>query len=87
MLLPKVNETTNLLCPTTPSVTHVALATVRMEPQFMILGQTAGTAAAIVCQDTQRLSTGAGAVNKDGETVQGVNRYVNSLTWLRCNAS
>ena len=53
-LLPKRAQTSNLLCPLTPSVTHVALATVRMEPQFMILGQTAGTAAAIVAQQRKQ---------------------------------
>lgn len=36
LLLPRRSLVTNLLCPLTPSVSHVALATVRMEPQFMV---------------------------------------------------
>ena len=47
VLLPRRTEATNLLCPLTLSASHVALATLRMEPQFMVLGHTAGTAAAL----------------------------------------
>jgi hypothetical protein len=47
ILLPTRREIGDLLCPLTPSTTHVALATVRMEPQFMIVGHAAGAAAAL----------------------------------------
>ena len=46
-IVPRQKECENLLVPVCLSSTHVAFGSIRMEPVFMILGQSAGTAAAL----------------------------------------
>jgi hypothetical protein len=44
-LTPKQNECSNLLVPVCLSATHIAYGSIRMEPVFMVLGQSAAEAA------------------------------------------
>jgi hypothetical protein len=47
LIVPKRGEVRNLIVPVCSSASHVAYATVRMEPQFMVLGHSAGLLAAL----------------------------------------
>ena len=50
-IVPKAGECDNLLVPICLSATHIAYGSIRMEPVFMILGQSAATAAALAIND------------------------------------
>jgi len=50
-LVPKKGDCENLLVPVCVSASHIAFGSIRMEPVFMILGQSAATAAVIAIDD------------------------------------
>ena len=65
-LIPKAEECTNLLVPVCLSATHIAFGSIRMEPVFMVLGQSATLAAAVAIDE--------------GKDVQGIDyKQLNSL--------
>ena len=49
-LVPKRGEIANLFAPVACSASHIAYGSIRMEPVFMILGQSAATAAALAIE-------------------------------------
>lgn len=51
-LIPKKGQGSNLLVPVAMSASHIAYGSIRMEPVFMILGQSAATAAVLALEDS-----------------------------------
>ncbi len=51
-ILPKEKQCTNLLVPVCMSSSHIAFGSIRMEPVFMILGQSAATAAVLSIENS-----------------------------------
>ncbi len=49
-ILPKKEDCSNLLVPVCVSSSHIAFGSIRMEPVFMILGQSAGTLASLALE-------------------------------------
>lgn len=56
-VVPKESECTNLLVPICLSASHVAYSTIRMEPVYMVLGQSVGTAAALSIDAKRNVQT------------------------------
>ncbi len=52
-LMPKATECTNILTPTCVSSSYIAYGAIRILPTFMMLGQAAGTAAALMVDQKQ----------------------------------
>jgi hypothetical protein len=50
-LTPKKNECSNLLVPVCLSASHIAYGSIRMEPVFMVLGQSAAIAASLAINE------------------------------------
>jgi len=49
-IVPRRDECTNLLVPVCLSASHIAFGSIRMEPVFMVLGESAATAAALAIE-------------------------------------
>jgi len=49
-MVPKARECANLLVPVCLSASHIAFGSIRMEPVFMVLGQSAATAASLALE-------------------------------------
>jgi len=50
-IVPKADDCKNLLVPVCVSSSHIAFGSIRMEPVFMILGQSAAAAACLAIDD------------------------------------
>jgi hypothetical protein len=51
-IIPKEEECTNLLVPVCLSASHIGFGSIRMEPVFMVLGQSAATAACLAIDES-----------------------------------
>lgn len=56
-ITPKREECTNLLVPVCISSTHIAFGSIRMEPVFMVLGQSAAVASALAIDENTDVQT------------------------------
>ncbi len=54
-ILPKRNECSNLIVPVAVSSSHIAFGSIRMEPVFMILGQSTGVIAALSVDRSEKI--------------------------------
>ena len=54
-IIPKATECTNLLVPVSLSASHIVFGSIRMEPVFMVLGQSASIAASIAIDNKQKI--------------------------------
>jgi hypothetical protein len=87
VMLPKRAEATNLLVPVCFSASHVAYSSLRMEPQYMIIGQAAGVAAKLAIaskRPVQEVDVAAliARLKKQGTTFEYTPNHQNSAAAL-----
>ena len=87
VMLPKRSEAVNLLVPVCFSASHVAYSSLRMEPQYMIIGQAAGVAAKMAIEGkkaVQEIDTGAlsARLKKQGAVFEYVPSHQSSAAGL-----
>jgi hypothetical protein len=81
IIVPKRAEAANLLVPVAFSASHVAYSSVRMEPQYMILGQAAGVAAKMAIDGERPVQdVDTAALTAKLRSQGAVMEYVPSLT-------
>lgn len=68
-ITPKASDITNLLVPVAASASHVAQSSLRMEPQYMIMGEAAGEAAAMATGRREASTTSVLAAGSPGVSV------------------
>ncbi len=89
MLVPRRGQADNLLVPVCFSATHVAYSTLRMEPQYMIIGQAAGVAAQMAIagkKSVQEIDTASltATLRKEGAVLTYVPSSHNEpIRWFR----
>ena len=82
-IIPKKAECRNLLVPVCVSSSHIAFGSIRMEPVFMILGQSAATAACLAIDSNVAVQdlpyeTLKSRLLKDGQILDWVDSFANS---------
>ncbi len=82
-IVPRLEEGKNLLVPVALSATHIAYGSIRMEPVFMILGQSAATAAVMAIDDAVAVQAVAYAKLRerliaDGQVLEWVGESANA---------
>jgi len=75
-IIPEPKECTNLLVPICLSSTHIAFGSIRMEPVFMVLGQSAAIAASMAIENGTSLQD----INY-GELKNNLLKYNQRLLW------
>ncbi|MEW4563006.1 FAD-dependent oxidoreductase [Bremerella sp. JC770] len=70
-IVPKPGECDNLLVPVAMSCTHVGISSIRVEPTWMIIGQSAGIAAAMAAKQGKAVQTLSYPVLRERLLAQG----------------
>jgi len=86
-LVPRRGQADNLLVPVCVSSSHIAFGSMRMEPVFMVLGQSAATAAALAIEGGVAVQDVPYArlrqrLLKDGQVLEGGDRRLLSPTYF-----